>query len=402
MGLFKNNRLVQKITDWKKNRKKLQEEDFEENWSEITGGREEVDIHNATQRKAYVKGCLEQMAEAARELESLNFEYGMVTSYLKDMEEIEALPEADRKELQDCAQKIENLEGQRGVYLEKKNRMSEEKFHQMERMEDDAEEGLKKLTDAEEYQEKIRQDLSRLEGEKHAYFFRKSELQGAVADSRGMAVICSAAFGICLIALLILRYAMEMETQIGFMLTAAAAALIITVIYIRYSESVKELKMVENGISRIIMLQNRTKIRYVNNTNLLDYLYLKYKVSSAGELRKLWDNYNLEKEERKKYRAAELELDDSQQELLNILKCYQVKDPAIWLHQTAAILDSKEMVEIRHNLIIRRQSLRKRIDYNKEVVATRAQEEIKFLVESYPQYAREILSEVDEYGKDFS
>ena len=51
------------------------------------------------------------------------------------------------------------------------------------------------------------------------------------------------------------------------------------------------------------MLQNRVKIRYVNNTNLLDYLYMKYQVSSGKELKVLWDKYKVEKEERRRYRA---------------------------------------------------------------------------------------------------
>ena len=91
-----------------------------------------------------------------------------------------------------------------------------------------------------------------------------------------------------------------------------------------------------------------------------------------------------------------------QQDLLRVLRRYQINDPAIWLHQTAAILDKKEMVEIRHNLIIRRQSLRRRMDYNKEVIAGKAQAEIKDLVENYPKYGKEILDIVGEYEKDFS
>ena len=117
---------------------------------------------------------------------------------------------------------------------------------------------------------------------------------------------------------------------------------------------------------------------------------MKYQVSSGKELAGLWEKYQVEKEERKRYREAELELDDYHQELLNILKCYQVKDPAIWLHQTAALLDNREMVEIRNDLIIRRQSLRKRMDYNKEMIINKAEEEIRELVEDYPQYAEEV------------
>lgn len=157
----------------------------------------------------------------------------------------------------------------------------------------------------------------------------------------------------------------------------------------------------ENGINKIILLQNKVKIRYVNNTNLLDYLQLKYGVGSAKELMELWNHYRAEKAERENLRKAERDLDQNERELLQMLKCYQIKDPAIWLHQTEAILDRKEMVEIRHNLIIRRQSLRRRMEYNKEVVAGGSQKEIKELVEKYPQYTKEIMGAVEEYEKKF-
>lgn len=399
MGFIKNNKLFRKFTEWKKQRTIEQAEYEEEDWTEIEYNRKELNIHDREQRREYVESCLEQIMEAGRELENLNIEYSTVTSKLKDMEEIEALPETEMQELKESAEKIAKLESQRGVYLEKKNRMSDEKFHQVDNMEEDAEEACRKLNEAEDYQSRIKQDMSRLDGEKHAYFYRKSELKGMIADAKGMAVICSVALVVCFVILIVLQYAMNMDTQIGFLLTAGIAALIITVLYLKYTESVKELKRVEKGINRIILLQNRVKIRYVNNTNLLDYLYMKYQVSSAREMQTLWDKYREEKEERKKYREAELELDDCQQDLLSILKCYQVKDPAVWLHQTAAILDTKEMVEIRHNLIIRRQSLRRRIDYNKEMIIAKAQAELKEMTAAYPQYAREISQMVERAGE---
>ena len=215
-------------------------------------------------------------------------------------------------------------------------------------------------------------------------------------------MICVVALGLCILLLLLLQFFLDMDTKAGYLVTAAAAALAITVIYVKHVDARKELHRVETGINKIILLQNKVKIRYVNNTNLLDYLYLKYGVSSAKELMDAWENYQIEKAEREKLRKAELDLDYNQQELLQILKCYQIKDPAIWLHQTEAILDHKEMVEIRHNLIIRRQSLRRRMDYNKEVVAGGSQKEIKELVEKYPQYAKEVMASVEEYEKKFT
>ncbi len=406
MGLFKKNwlkglRLFRKTAeyeeddqDWGRWEDDIQERKGQEaeGWGGLNfGGRQPLrgfDVHDAAQRQEYVRNCLDQMGEAAKELESLSFEYNMVTSYLRDMEEIEALPENERAELNAAAQKIQDLEERQDVYLKKKNRMSDEKYHQMERMEEEAEEGCRKLAEAEDYQNRIRQDMSRLDGEKHAYYYRRGELRGAIADAKGMAVICSMALVVCFVILFTLQYVLDMDTRLGFLLTAGLAALVIMALYLKYTDSVRELKRVEKGINRIIMLQNRVKIRYVNNTNLLDYLYMKYHVSSGKELTGLWEKYKVEKEERRRYR------EDCHQELLNILKCYQVKDPAIWLHQTAAILDNKEMVEIRHNLIIRRQSLRRRMDYNKEMIINKAENDIKELAEKYPQYAGELAGMV--------
>lgn len=367
-------------------------------WNEVVYNRDDFEIKDKKQRREYVKGCLEQIAEASKELENLQFEYNMVTSYLTDMEEIEALPPEEKALLEDSARKIDALELQQSSYRERKNHMDEEKFRQMERLEEEVQEGLEKLTQAEEYQELIRRDLRKLDGEKQAYLFRKRELQRIIEDTRSMTIVCTSALVACILILLILQFGFRLNTKLGYLATAAVGAAVITVIFIKHNDGVRELAQVENGIGRIIRLQNTVKIRYVNNTHLLDYLYMKYNVSSAGELGKSWQQYIEEKEERQKYQDAERELDLCQKELLHVLRRYQVKDPMIWLHQTQAILDKKEMVEIRHNLIIRRQSLRKRMDYNREVIAGNAQAEIKDLVDKYPEYAKEVLGIVAQYA----
>ena len=390
MGLFEN------IFKWKR---RDDEPEYEiEDWNEIVYDRDDLQINDKKQRKDYVQGCLEQIAEASKELEELEFEYNMVTSYLKDMEEIEALPEEEREILCECAKKIDALEEQQSGFRERKNRLDDGKFRQMQRLEEEVQEGLEKLTEAEHYQDLIKRDLRRLDGEKQAYTFRKNELRHVIADTRSMTIVCSVAVIACILLLLLLQFTLQLDTKIGYLLAAGIGAVAITLIYIKHMDAKRELEQVENGISRIIRLQNTVKIRYVNNTHLLDYLYMKYDVSSAGELGKSWQRYQDEKEERHSYQQAERELDQYQKELLHTLRRYQVKDPMIWLHQTRAILDKKEMVEIRHNLIIRRQSLRRRMDYNKEVIAGKAQAEIKDLAEKYPRYAKEILNIVDQYA----
>ncbi len=398
-------KLFKRIFEWKKKQEDplydLNDWEQVDAWNEVIYDRDDLQINDKKSREDYVRGCLEQIAEASREVDALSTEYNEITSKLKDMEEVEALPDEEKELLGEYAKKIATLKESQAGYLSRKKHLSEEKYLKMERMEEELAEGLPKLTETENYQRLIKRDLKKLENEKQAYFYRKEELKKAISDSRSMSVVCAVAVAVCFFILLILQYGFSMETRIGYLASALAGAVGITLIFIRYNDSKSELKSVERGISRLIQLQNTVKIRYVNNTHLLDYLYVKYMVSSAEELSRDYDLFLKERTEREKYERAEEQLTGVERDFLHELRRYQIEDPLVWLHQTEAILDRKEMVEIRHKLIIQRQSLRRRIDYNKEVVAAKAQDEIKDLVTRYPRYAKEIMAIVAEYEKDY-
>ena len=149
----------------------------------------------------------------------------MVTSYLKDMEEIESLPEEEMLLLQSYARRIEELSDKQSDYARRERKLDEAKYRQMERMEDEVQEGCEKLLKAEEYQELIKRDLKRLDGEKQAYQYRKAELQHILEDSRSMAIICTIAVIICILVLLILQYGFSMNTGIGYVASAAGSGL---------------------------------------------------------------------------------------------------------------------------------------------------------------------------------
>lgn len=386
MGFIK--RLLEKF------RKDYDEYD-EEEWEEEESSRE-IDFNNREQRNDYVRNCLEKMAEATKELENLNFEYNMVTSYLKDMEEIEALPPEESEQLKDCARRVALLQERKTDFMGRPHRITDEKYRMVERMEDQMEEAFEKITEAENYQELIRKDLSRLEGEKHAYLYRKSEVMRLISDTKGMAVICVTALGLCALLLLFLQFFLEMDTQLGYLATAGAAAIAITMIYVKHMDARRELKRVETGINKIILLQNKVKIRYVNNKNLLDYYYIKYDVDSGKKLEKLYHQYLEEKEQRKQFAETEARREYYHKQLLAQLGRYRIRYPDQLSGNVTVILDHREQVERRHELILRRQSLRKQMDYN-NTVAGEAKQEIKDIVMAYPRYAAEITEMVDRY-----
>ena len=93
-----------------------------------------------------------------------------------------------------------------------------------------------------------------------------------------------------------------------------------------------------------------------------------------------------------------MELDALRRELLTILRRYQIRDPEMWLDQVSAIANEKEMVELRHQLILRRQKLRKQMEYN-EKLGENAKGEIKSLVEEFTAFAPEIMEQISDFEK---
>lgn len=382
---------------WKrlfKNR--LSKKSDQADWDEEICARDETDFNNEEQRTSYILNCLEQMSETSREINMLMGEYSLVTAYLTDMEEIEALAETEREKINSFARHLDALEAERAKYLDSKERMSDREYAMMSKQEEDVQEGVKRLKKEEEYSKRVKEDLKRLSRERHAYQYRKEELHAIQVNLKGMAMIFLISLILCVFMLLILQFVFKMRTEVGYFLSFSAATIAIVVLCIKYLDVNKECMRVENAINRLILLQNKVKIRYVNNVNLLDYLYMKYNTSSATKLEKLWKRYEKEKEERKQYEEAESRISYYAKQLVEQLSRYRVAEPSRWVHQTKALLDPREMVEIRHELILRRQALRKQMDYNKEVSAT-AKDEIMDVVNQFPMYSGEILELVNRY-----
>jgi hypothetical protein len=390
MGLFDifNNR--KKDVDWEE-QTKLQ------NWNDIVYTRKSVDIDDPVQRREYVESCLLQMQEASRELEQLEFEYNDVTSHLRDMEEIDALPPEQRMEIDACAEKILKSQEQKEKFSKRKSKMTDAEFERMERLWKDAKSSAKKLSEAEGYQKKIRNDLKRLDAEHEAYLYREDEILSEIESSKRLIIAIGIALFVILVFLLVLQYALGLNVIYGYMATILLAAIAVTVLYFQNTNAAQELKRVTASISRLIMLQNQVKIRYVNNTNLIDYICLKFSVNSSRELSDLCERYEKERTERANYEDAKKLLDSNEKDLIYMLRHFRVKDPDIWIHQVEALLDHNEEVEIRHSLNVRRQSLRKRMEYNRDVVAGNAKLEIEDMAKQYPSYTQEILDMVSRY-----
>lgn len=147
--------------------------------------RESVNMHNKGEREQYIRSCLEQIADAEREIRHLEYEYNMVTSHLTDIEELERCPEEMRFDIQETAKKLDELKDAQEKYIQRESRISDADFARMEKVEAEVEDGIKKLREAEEYRKLVKSDMRRLNGERHAYEYRRDELEKELKNASG-------------------------------------------------------------------------------------------------------------------------------------------------------------------------------------------------------------------------
>lgn len=371
----------------------------ESEWDNIQASKEEINLADPYMREQYVISCLEQMQEASREIDRINSEYAVVTSYLKDMEEIEGLPPEDKSDLEKLARNIHDLRKQHDHFVLTPGTMTEQEYNRMTLLGDEAVDGIEKLAAEEELKGKIKNDLSKVGKERQAYSYRRHEVNAALENSRGMATIFMVAAVVLVVILFLLQVFLKLDVTIGYYIAVAALAISLTIIYVKYVDYEKERKRIESTSNELILLENKVKIRYVNNKNLLDYLYSKYQVSSSAELKDLYTRFIKEREDRRAFERNEAAYEEAVSRLLRSLKNQRIKDPEVWMHQSDAIYDNREMVEVRHNLIGRRQKLRKQIEYN-EQIAIEAGDEIKDIMKKYPESSRSIMELLDKYGQN--
>lgn len=374
-----------------------EEKEFEWNWDNLVKDRHLYKLSDDVQRDKYIRSLVEQVKDASSELDRLGLEYNAVTATLKDMDEIEALPKSEKNALEDIASDIIRIEGEKRDYATKKNLMTDGQFYAMETFAQTIPKVYDEIVEAEEQRTKIKEDLQKLEGEKHASLYREAELRRDIGNYRGMVAVTMFAAVLCVVMLLILQFGFEMDTRIGYALVALVGAVTLTIVYVKYLDATKELGKLSKVINRVILLQNTVKIRYVNNRNLLDYLYVKYDTKSSKDLKNTWDIYEEEKATRQRNEDNEKELGSLQKKLLTLLRKYQLNDVYAWSHNPLALMDHNEMVEIRHAHILRRQKLRSQMDYNKRL-AKEGENELKELIREYPKYATEVVEMLNRYS----
>lgn len=339
----------------------------------------------------------EQILESSRQMEELKIEYQAVTSYLTDIQKIDQISVEDREHINDAARQIITFTRERSRYQNSAVRIADSQFVNIRKYEDSIPTELTKIKEYETYQEIVKKDMGYLEREKNALYSKREETEDKQLYLKKMSTTISILVITLFIILYLLQNSFQADMQIPFILTIIMA--LGSILYVLYQSSLnrKESRITELKLNKVIQLLNKVKIKYINNRNALDYNYQKYMIKSYEEFLYLWESYLKAKEEENRYRQNSELLEQYNRQLIQELKLYELADPEIWIYQAVAIIDNKEMVEVRHRLNVRRQKLRERIDYTNKI-KERSIEEIKKVLDKNSEQKAEIIKLLERFG----
>lgn len=383
--------------------RKKREKSFEKKFGELDAAvLTEKDYGNARKVEQHVVERLGQMIEITREIEDEKSEYRMVTSYLNDIQRLEELPEEEKSRIAEIAVNVVQLNAARTEFLNSAKKLSDAQFAQLEQLEAEIPDAIKRFTANEMYQDTLKRDMKYLDREKSEWALRKEYLGHQEKGLKNLLYVMVGIAATVAVIFGILQLVLEKDFYYGWMGLIFVTAVIICGIYVKIQNDVSEIAVAERNQNRAIVLQNKVKIKYVNIANAVDYACEKYHVKSAAELNQQWAYYLEAVKEREKYQRTNEDLEYFNGRLVRMLAQYQLYDAQVWVTQALALVDPKEMVEVKHGLINRRQKLRGRIEYNLEIVKNQKEETEKLLDkvgEMRPQ-VEQILDTIDRLSEN--
>ena len=358
--------------------------------------RRTLNMNDKAQRDQYVREYCDMMAVASKDVDAQKIEYQHVTERLADLEELEKLPVTDKSQVRIRANKVIKIEEEESRYTRPAKKITESQYREMDRLAKEIPSVLKKMKEDEEYQTVVRRDLNLLEGEKGAVAYQRKEERSKARTAKNIAFV--AIFGAVMAAALmfVLNQAMHVKVEMGWIILTGAFAVALTASFVMYQNAQTGIASANRKLNKAISVQNTVKIKYVNITNVLDYNYAKYGVMNSYELSYIWEKYNEEKDAREHDSDYMARMDEARSELYQMLKHYHINDPSVWVYQPGALVYDEEAKDIRKQLIVQRQRLKKGIDFEIYNLET-AKKELEALVRQYPKYAEDIIAIVGEY-----
>ncbi|MBO5459750.1 MAG: hypothetical protein J5981_05835 [Lachnospira sp.] len=383
----------------------IQEESYQENAVDIPDVSrkpkklEEVntDLYDKEAAKEYVRNQCEIMEEAAGHIELAMEEYNIVTEHFSDIQLIETAPDNIRKKIIETAERVDNLTVDRRIFKSGEHKLSNNTYHRMEQFEEELPRGIKYLEKQESYYETVKHDMRLLEGERAGLCMEANALTTRQLRIRSLAMTAIAGLTFVFIVFFVALSVMEDSQNIMlYTVVVILGAILAMGMFALLKHTERQVLVTEIKLNKVTSILNKTKIKYINAANTLDYEYNKYRVKSSYELAKKYEVYLDMKNEQRKLVKMTTNLNEAEEDLVKNLRKLGLYDARLWLGQVKALVNGREMVEVRHDLNIQRQKLRKQIEYNEGRIEE-AKKNIMHMAADNPECMKEALEIIEQF-----
>ncbi|NLL92935.1 MAG: hypothetical protein GX225_02145 [Clostridiales bacterium] len=346
--------------------------------------------------ESFIESYCNELYTASQRVEDAKKEYGIVGNYINDILSIEQAPEPFKSDINYYAKRIVLLREDKKSLKQYSGKMPEAKYNYIGQHEEEMPSILKEMYDNEQYCQSLKTDIHHIQGEIVALKYEQKQAIRRLGSIRKYLVMAGVLFAVSIVLFFILQSAFLLDMLIPSLCLMVLGVSMAAATLVYYQKQQNNLKMAELKLNKAITLMNKHKLLYANTKSILDYSYMKNDVKSSYALNDLWRMYINIKKEREAIKAASDELYKAMENLTIVLDKLQLYDCAIWTGQVEALIDAREMTEVRHTLNVRRQKLRESIDYNTKIME-KNQEKIKACVKENPAVAKEVLSIMEKY-----
>ncbi len=346
----------------------------------------------------YVRTQCQLIEESHEYIDELKAEYDAVSAYLSDIQIIESQSETDRKRVRMTAQEILALQQKRDKLQNEKPRLAASQYAMFDKYGRDFPGALVQLQNDEKYCGAVKHDLRVLEAEKMSL---KEDIDNARmrrTNIKNVSIISLLGIIAVFIIFFVSGQLSDNGGMILFMVVLLLAAVYVLLIFFMQRRNMYKFRLAEKKLARAVTLLNKTKIKYVNIFNSVEYQQEKYGVKNSYELSRIYEIYLDEQKKSERFRSSGVELEDAHARLTELISRMGLYDVSVWNSQIEALVEPKTMKALRGSLNARRQKLRDRMEYN-SVRIEEAKKGITDYVKKHPDRADPVMEIVEGYDR---
>ncbi len=346
----------------------------------------------------YILDSCEQIISLTKEIQAQKAEYGVVSSYIEDIDTIESLPLEKQRSIREAASNIISLNKAKDQYLAMESKLTEEQFILIEQEEATMHTTIRRMLEHERYQDQVRREKIMLEGQKSQWAIEQDEVARGRKLLRRISTMLLVLYGITLGFLTLIKAFSNFDLTNAFLALFCVGALGAFVLYFKMLAMNKTMRKARYNYNQTIGLLNVVTMKYVHVTKSVDYTKDKFHVHNSTELNYLWEQYLEEVRRKELYIRNNDDLEFFHGRLMRLLGGLELNDRKVWLTQVEALINPDEMNAVRQSLEERCQRILNHINENRAIVKSE-RDEIDNLMAEHQHYLPEIVEIIKSVDK---